>query len=453
MEANDKIICELPQEELVSIRVIRGSISCPMERLNFIPSPDVAVILHALLDAYERRSLESRQREAGHGLRAVRFLVTGAPLPGYHSQMDPAPRQTANEQLQTLERLGLVKLDWLPGETGHLLASVTLVVEQAGTLFDWLERTPQAVHRARLTDLLLGERFRFDGWRLTAIQHCLNRLKAEKSPAPFSLTDAMFNRDVLTALAALDTVREETPYRVFSVRIFNDSKRFEDLIGALCTLARRGQLDWAEWSNDEILRELNLTANPTHLYLHGAWRLIDDLGQVIETNSFYPSAGLPAAQAHHLRKVTVDATQVICVENPTAFYELIRHHNAQRDGRLAALCLWGNPSPACRHLLRCLADNVPEAVPLYTWADIDFGGLNILAQLREQVSPRFEPYRMDIATLEAHALWARPLAPGDHRSLARLARRPALRDMRSLIDDLLGRGLKLEQEAILLGAA
>jgi hypothetical protein len=427
-----------------------------MEQLNFVPSPDVAVILHALLDSYERRSLESRQREAGHGLRVIRCSVTGAPLPGYHSQIDPTPRQTANEQLQTLERLGLVKLDWLPGETGHLLASVTLVVEQASALFDWLDRTPQAVHRARLIELLLGERFRFDGWRLTAIQHCLDRLKAEKSPSPFSLTDAAFNRDVLTALAALESVREETPYRVFSVRVFNDSKRFEDLLGALCTLARRGQPDWAEWSNDEILRELNLTANPTHLYLHGAWRLVDDTGQVIETDGFYPSVGLPAAQAHHLKKVTVDATHVVCVENPTAFYELIRHANLAKapgpsQGSLAALCLWGNPSPACRHLLRCLADNLPDDMPLYAWADIDFGGLNILAQLREQVSPRFRPYRMDIATLEAHVLWARPLTPGDHRNLTHLAHRPALRDMQSLIEALLKRDLKLEQEAIVLG--
>jgi DNA topoisomerase VI subunit A len=261
---------------------------------------------------------------------------------------------------------------------------------------------------------------------------------------------------VLTALAALDAVREETPYRVFSVRVFNDSKRFEDLLGALCTLARRGQLDWAEWSNDEILRELNLTANPTHLYLHGAWRLVDDNGQVIETDGFYPSVGLPAAQAHHLKKVTVDAMHVVCVENPTAFYELIRYANLAKalkpsQGSLAALCLWGNPSPACRHLLRCLADNLSEAVPLYAWADIDFGGLNILAQLREQVSSRFEPYRMDIATLEAHALWARPLTPGDHRNLTRLTRRPALRDMRPFIEALLKRDLKLEQEAIVLG--
>ena len=176
---------------------------------------------------------------------------------------------------------------------------------------------------------------------------------------------------------------------------------------------------------------------------------------MISVGEFYPSVGLPAAQAHHLRQVTVDAAQVICVENPTSFYELIRHKNLAKDsvssqGLLAAICLWGNPSPACRHLLRCLVSDLPEGVPLFVWADIDYGGLNILAQLREQISLHAAPYRMDVATLEAHASWARPLTPADAQNLTRLTRRPTLSDMRPLIDHMLQRGLKLEQEAIVL---
>jgi hypothetical protein len=97
-------------------------------------------------------------------------------------------------------------------------------------------------------------------------------------------------------------------------------------------------------------------------------------------------------------------------------------------------------------LLRCL----PEEVPFHVWADLDYGGLNLLAQLRERVNPRALPYRMDIETLEAHAAWAKPLTPGDVRNLARLARRPALADMQPLIQHLLRRSLKLEQEAVVL---
>ncbi len=71
-----------------------------------------------------------------------------------------------------------------------------------------------------------------------------------------------------------------------------------------------------------------------------------------------------------------------------------------------------------------------------------------MAQLRQQVSPRFVPYRMDQATLSAHARWAHPLSTADERNLTRLRHHPALTDMTSLIDFMLLREIKLEQEAI-----
>jgi hypothetical protein len=408
-----------------------------VSEISFIPSHDVSGILHALLDAYERRS----PHLPTHLPRAIRYNLDTLTLPSYHSQTDPAPRQITNDQLQQLEHAGIVTLHWLPGEAGHLLASVALVPDQSEAVFALLNRTPRTSRRARLTELLLGERFRFGDWRLRAIQHTLNQLKADKSPAPFSLSDDEFNRDLLTALAALDDVKEETPHRVFSVRVFNDSKRFEQLMRAVATLARRNRTEWQGLSNDEILRELNLVANPGYLYLHGPWRLEDASGRVMSLGEFHPSVGVPAAQAARLHRVALETQSVIGVENPTTFYELVR-----RAPQAAAICLWGNPSPACRHLLRCL----PEDSLLSVWADLDYGGLNILAQLREQVNARAVPYRMDIETLEAHAAWARPLGPADAKNLARLMRRPSLTDMRPLIAHMLQRGLKLEQEAVAL---
>jgi hypothetical protein len=335
-------------------------------------------------------------------------------------------------------------LEWLPGETGHLLAAVSLVPAQVSELFGWLEREPQAARRARLRELLLAERFRFGGWRRQAVEHVLNQLKAGKSAGPFSLSDEDFNRDMLTALAALDEVRAETPYRVFSVRVFNDSKRFEALMRAVVSLARRGQPDWEALSEAEVLAELNLVANPGLVYLHGGWLLTDARRRCLPLEGFEPSVGVPAAQITQLREVTLPAgAPVVAVENPTTFYELIR-----RKPEAVTICLWGNPSPACRHLLRQL----PAATGLSIWADLDYGGFNILAQLREQVNPAGGPLYMDIDTFEAHARWAKPLTAGDVSNLKRLLRRASLADVQPVIRHLLERGLKLEQEAIRLPA-
>jgi len=59
-------------------------------------------------------------------------------------------------------------------------------------------------------------------------------------------------------------------------------------------------------------------------------------------------------------------------------------------------------------------------------------------------------WMMDVETLEDHAIWAKPLTVADERRLERLARHPYLADLRPMIQHMLARGLKLEQEAVVL---
>jgi hypothetical protein len=79
---------------------------------------------------------------------------------------------------------------------------------------------------------------------------------------------------------------------------------------------------------------------------------------------------------------------------------------------------------------------------------MDYGGFNILAQLRRYVRKQVEPYLMDISTFENHIHLSRPLTPTDIRNLRYLCKRPELTDVRSTIEHFIHRGLKLEQEAI-----
>lgn len=407
----------------------------------FTPAPDTAALLDLLLDNYEQRG--------GRPKQAVRIKLRDAAdaLPGYYSQTDPTPRVTTNEQLAALEQRGWVTLRWEPAQEGHLLAAVTLVVEAVDALYPLIEREPQAAQRRRLRDLLLAERFRVHDWRRLALDAALAQLEARKSPAPFTLSDEDWNRDLLAALLALpENVTEELPYRVFSVRVFNDSKRFEMLKAAVARLAQRHHGEWRELAHWEILRELGLTPNPTLLHLAGSWQLTGAEGASVALGEFQPAVGIPAALAARVETIHVAATRVICVENLTPFYTLLQHTGKET----AALCLWGNPSPTCRHLLRRLA---ATEVPLYVWADIDYGGLHILAQLRRDVSPRFMPYHMDTTTLAAFARWGQPLTRHDARNLARLRDHPALADMTPLIEEMLLREIKLEQEAIILAPA
>lgn len=430
--------------------------------ISFTPSPDVVVILNSLLDKFESRTKRKHvisesegtyhsTRSTQHTTRSIKVSLTDFPLPTYFSQTDPNPRLVANEQLQALEHIGIVKLAWHSGEKGHLLQSVILQTERAANatqhnaLYKLLERTPISDHRARLESLLFAEKFRFpaEDWRARALNDTLQQLRAGKSPSPFSLTDSNLNLDLLAILQALPILTTETPYRVFSVRVFNDSKRFEDLKPTFVRLVRRANPEWKSLNNEDLLRELNLVANPSYVHLAGNWELTDLNGQIISLDSFTPSVGFPASQITSLQRITIRAESVLCIENLTSFHEFTRL-NGTRSTPYATICLMGNPSPPIRHLLRL----IPEEIPIDLWSDMDYGGFKILSQLRKQVSHRIQPHLMDITTFENYAHLSRPLTQSDIHNLKRLTLNLVLNDVHSTIHHLLERGLKLEQEAI-----
>ncbi len=418
--------------------------------ISFTPSPDVAVVLNALLDILERRAAQNGTRTTEHAPRSIKISLSDLSLPNYFSQSNPEPRLIANEQLIHLEKNGLLQLSWIPGETGHLLQSITLPkTEHAlrNMLFHLANRTPIADNRSRLESHLLADKFCFkDDWRARAISYILNQLKAEKSPAPFSLTDSNLTLDLLAILQALPTLTAETPYRVFSVRVFNDSKRFEAIKNQLVTLARLGNPEWKRIPAEEVLRELNLVANPNYIHFAGNWQFTTDKGEILNLSGFAPSVGFPAAQTATLR--TIRAESVLCIENLTTFHQYIRQtehtNNGTRTTQHAILCTYGNPSPAVRRVLRLL----PETTPISLWSDLDYGGFNILSQLRRTIGEQVQPYLMDIDTLETNIPRARPITTSDRTNLKRLLLRPELCDVHSVIEHLLKRGLKLEQEGV-----
>ena len=112
--------------------------------ITFSPTPDVAAILHILIDVYERRGGAPRQAVR------VRLDDVGGTLPGYTSQVDPTPRVAANEQLQELEERALVHLGWQPGQKGHLLDAVTLEPGRIERLYALVGREPLSRRRERL---------------------------------------------------------------------------------------------------------------------------------------------------------------------------------------------------------------------------------------------------------------------------------------------------------------
>ena len=424
-------------------------------QISFTPSPDVAHVLKLIID-----TLEKRTQNINHATRNnIKITFREISLPTYFSQTDPIPRLTANEQFSALQKANLLKLNWLPGETGNLLQSIVFETRttQPETFYTLLNRTPISDARDKLDALIRAELFRYqqDDWRMRALKMILRKIRDGKSPAPFNLYDTNLNLGLLTALEASARTQTETPYRVFSVQTFNDSKRFETLKPAFVRLASLGNPTWKKLPEKELLQELNLVANPNYIHLAGNLELTTQNGEILSLCGFSPSVGFPAAQIETLHAATIHADALLCIENLTTFHEFIRSQENetrtpqpldQAQGKHATLCLMGNPSPAIRQLLKL----IPKETPIRLWADMDYGGFNILSILRREISPFIQPYCMDIDTFEKHTRLSRPLNQNDARNLRRLLQRRELQDVFPVIEHLLKSELKLEQEAISL---
>ena len=128
-----------------------------LSSLSFTPTPDVAALLHILLDVYERRGGTPPQQTRHKRKQAVRVNLddVSGTLPSYYNQTNPTPRTTANEQLAQLQERGLLRLIWQPGQTGHLLDALTLESDGVEELYALLEREPLSERRRRLRATLL----------------------------------------------------------------------------------------------------------------------------------------------------------------------------------------------------------------------------------------------------------------------------------------------------------
>ena len=208
-------------------------------------------------------------------------------------------------------------------------------------------------------------------------------------------------------------------------------------------MAHLANQEWKTFSSEDVLQELNLVANPTYIHLAGNWQLTTQNGEILSLGGFTPSVGFPTAQIDAIQSIAIHADSVLCIENLTSFHEFIRIRGTD-NGQYTVICLMGNPSPPIRRLLQL----IPETISIHLWSDMDYGGFNILSQMRRYVRQQIYPYWMDISTFEKYAHLSRPLTHTDIRNLKQLCTKPKLFDVKQILEHLIQRELKLEQEAI-----
>ena len=238
----------------------------------------------------------------------------------------------------------------------------------------------------------------------------------------------------IKAIEAMSSLEEDTLKRNFSKKVFNDSKLFEKIENKVLKIIREFTNEDID-DNDELLSIYHLVKTPTFAYIKGRLTIkVKD--QVIDLSNYGHEIALSSSALLEFDVIAVSTKKVITIENLTTF---ISFNNPE----YVTVYLGGFHNSVKRKLLSKIFEYNTE-IEFYHFGDIDAGGFLIFEDLVTKTGIQFNPYMMDIATLENHRDYWMKLTQNDKKRLEKMI------DGRfaQLVKYMIKNNCKLEQEAI-----
>lgn len=232
--------------------------------------------------------------------------------------------------------------------------------------------------------------------------------------------------DIVKASYYIDTNEEETYERNFSNKVFNDSKRLEQLKGQIFNY----------FENDNILIEKGIIKNPTYLYIKGEGELIIN-NQLIDLSLIETSIGLPSTIISNLEFSNIK--KVYSVENLTTF------NYFEEEGLILYLGGFSN-----HHKIELLNKLKKHTTDFYHFGDIDYGGFSILNHLITNVNINIKAYNMSMQEVFKYKDRLIRITEDSYiDKLKTLLGKNNLKPYYDVINYLIANKVKLEQESII----
>ena len=307
--------------------------------------------------------------------------------------------------------------------------------EDTGPVYNFLGRTDPKVKAEELSDLL-GQ-FQCSSHELgdALKSYRENLAERKKITHPFS-GDIKKDVEILVASDAVASLERDESERLFSSRLFGDSKRFErDLKESVTALLSHA---FPSLPKDEVLRCLGLVRYPEVISYSGPMTTDFTDSSLVPGSSYIDSDAV-----NRLTKAYTTAKTVLTIENKASYYDEVM----KRKEDMLVIYTGGYPSPALLRLLRML---YRPGLAFLHWGDIDEGGFRIFRALQD-VLPSLTPFRMDCDTLLSNLTRCSSLESKGNDYRKRLE--GLLSDERyavffPVISLMLEKGIWLEQEAL-----
>lgn len=217
-------------------------------------------------------------------------------------------------------------------------------------------------------------------------------------------SDIKLVREILEALKEIDRLNGKTvSMRTFSINLYSDSKYFEKNIKKyIVEIAGKYEPDLREveeLSEREILQQLGIVMMPEIFEFCGNLILKFSSGTVdfspIKTGSCISGGCVAEIRSAEIR----GTNRIIFIENKTNYSEYCLKN---RKADELVIFHGGFYSPQRGNFFKIIYDAAVD-IPIYFWADIDYGGFKMFVRLKNNIVPELQPMNMSVKAHNSHS--------------------------------------------------
>lgn len=358
-------------------------------------------------------------------------------------------REDINQAVLNMAKNGFIEYNWMIGQQNHILSKLWLKFSALSQVYKYLRRQPKNEAVDSILSQLKELRDKTnEDWALRWLDDRIAEISRKRSIGKDLPSDKDDINDLLKSIEFL-CIREEieTLERVYSIRCFGDSKRFERSVKKRLARILKIYHIKDDCTDEEALRSVGLVRYPELFEFAGALSITFPTGKL--DFSCLASGGTLNIDDINQGVISIDECiqRVLSIENRANYIEYVRKCRGKNE---LVLFHGGQFSPAKRVFLDRIVSSMPSECDFYHWGDIDYGGFIMLARLRREIFPGIKQWRMDeheIIRFEEFSV-GYPEAYG--KRLASLLEIPELNDCTPCIEFMLMLRKRLEQESMLI---
>lgn len=249
--------------------------------------------------------------------------------------------------------------------------------------------------------------------------------------------------DILKAVAFIEKNQEELYMREMSMKVYGDSKYFENVtLQPICSMLRKySKQDFGEGELlDEILLVYHIAREPQKLCIKGK-AIINILGTEVDISGFSGGIEFQTSDLINIKSVKLMAPNFMTIENRTSYLRYSKDD-------VVVFYLGGYANRYQRDFIKMVYASNTDVCYLH-FGDIDAGGFWIHHNLCEVTGANFELFSMSVDELENRefASCLHELSGNDRVRLQELMKNDVYEDV---IQYMLRNNVKLEQEIVSL---